>query len=48
MKRITLTLVCMLVLSSVLMAGLGAYLKYEVLEPTDCSRRNPLWKFRSC
>lgn len=33
MKKMTLTLVFMLVLSSLLMACLGAYLKYELLQP---------------
>ena len=35
MKKIPLTLVCMIVISSVLVACLGAYLKYEVLKPLD-------------
>ena len=33
MKKHLLTLTCMLLISSLLMAGLGAYLKYEVLKP---------------
>lgn len=33
MKKIPLTLICLIVVSSLVVACLGAYLKYEVLEP---------------